>query len=63
MRLYTVSNKQGQTIAWAGSMADAGHTKKALGGKSWQEQEVPTNKTELLAFLNKNAVVKNDEDE
>lgn len=47
MRLYT--NNQG---SWVGTQADA----KREFGKDWQEVDVPTDKSNLLAFLNDKSV-------
>jgi hypothetical protein len=53
MKLYVVKDKDGKSVKWSGTQADAAHDKKALGAKSWEPVEVPTSKPELLAFLNK----------
>ena len=63
MILYTITNKAGNVIGWAGSMADAGHKKKEIGGKAWQQCEVPTSKGDLLEFLNTHAVEKTAEED
>ena len=52
MRLYT--NNQG---SWVGTQADA----KREFGKDWNEVDVPTNKPDLLAFLNNYGVQQLDE--
>lgn len=58
MKLYTITNKSGKTLAFAGTQGDARAKKKELGGQSWQECEVPTRKEDLLEFLNTHAVAK-----
>ena len=52
MRLYT--NDKG---AWAGTQADA----RKDFGKDWREVDVPTNKPDLLAFLNNYGVKQSDD--
>lgn len=66
MRLYQTTGDQpvmtGPTVVWAGSAADASKQRSALKkdgfkGVSTEEYDIPTNKTDLLAFLNSNKVV------
>jgi hypothetical protein len=62
MRLYTVTDVNGNILAWEGTQGDAAKTKKEIKGKSWDQFDVPTGKTDLLEFLNKHAVHKPSED-
>ena len=64
MRLYqtTGDNSDGTTVSWNGSAADASKQRSAFKkdgykGVSTEEYDVPTNKTDLLVFLNTNKVV------
>ena len=56
MRLYTVTDKNKNIVAWAGTQGDAIRSKKELGAKAWQLCDVPTSKPEFLEFLNEHAV-------
>jgi hypothetical protein len=58
MKLYTATEKDGTVLAWAGTQAEARAAKKEKNAATWQEVEVPTNKTELLEFLKLNATGK-----
>lgn len=65
MRAYQVK-VQGVTKCWAGSMAECREAKKELveegdgavkaSSITYEEIEVPTNKEDLLGFLNANCV-------
>jgi hypothetical protein len=62
MRCYKVK-VQGTTKIWAGSMAECREAKAklAIGDTTtrqvtYEETEVPTNKADLLGWLNKNCV-------
>jgi len=67
MKLYQTtaddsSQDSGMQVSWNGSGADASKQRSAfkkagLKGVSTEEVDVPTNKTDLLAWLNTNQVV------
>lgn len=67
MRLYQTtadapSTGSGVAVIWSGSAADASKQRTAfkkdsLKGVSTEEVDFPTNKAELLDFLNANGVV------
>ncbi len=57
MKLYIIIDASEAILGWAGTVANARAAKKArVGAKEWREIEVPTNKVDLLAFLNNNFV-------
>lgn len=67
MKLYQTTadapgTESGVTVVWSGSAADASKQrtafkKEGLKGVSTEDVDIPTNKAELLDFLNANAVV------
>jgi uncharacterized coiled-coil protein SlyX len=52
MKLYTITDTEGTILAWAGTQVDARHAAKDMEGDC-QEFDVPTNKEDLLEFVNK----------
>lgn len=63
MKLYQTTASNGEVKSrWAGSQAEAtkhrvAMKKEGLKNVETHEQEVPTNKTDLLAWLNEHKVV------
>lgn len=58
MKLYVATDKAGNVLAWGGTQAEARQAKKETNAHSWGEQEVPTNKADLLAFMKLNCTGK-----
>lgn len=55
MRLYRIE-QLGRTVDWAGTQADAKAAVKQYGqDTTWAEEEVPTDKPGLLAWLKAHA--------
>jgi hypothetical protein len=54
MRLYRITAAS-NTVDWAGTQADAKAAANENSGE-WKEEDVPTDKTGLIAWLKKNAV-------
>lgn len=57
MKLYKIINPAKQVIDWVGTQADAKAAAKGVN-VTWVEEEVPTDKPGLLAWLKANATAK-----
>jgi len=66
MKLYSIQTRGGDRLDWAGTQTDAKHAAHDQRAKHpdlakdifWAEDEVPVDKTGLLAWLKENAVTK-----
>lgn len=51
MRLYSIKTAGGKVIDWAGTQTDAKAAAALLTGVTWKEENIPTDKPGLLAWL------------